>query len=138
MALGYKLSNDARQNFEVIIDGTRFSFNVYWNATANKWFMDVSDSSTGNPIISGEAIVASVDYSDRLGLIVSHFWLDVIDEFQTPVDPERDGFSLMQFYTQPKDFVSSGESERVPLAVVTHNGIYVIHDGSYVIYTVGV
>lgn len=138
MALGYKLADDAIQSFEVIIDGTRFALKVYWNATANKWFMDVSNSTTGVPIITGEAIVASIDYSDRFGLVVSHFWLDVIDEFQKPIDPDRTGFQYMQFYTQPKEFESSGVGERVPLAVVTHNGLYVIHDGSYVIHTVGV
>jgi len=136
MAIGYKLTSDARQKFEIIVDGDRFSFDLYWNSTANKWFMDVSNSNTGNIIIAGECVVANIDYSARLGMAYSYFWIDGIEQYDQAIDPTRNGFDTVQFYVQPKDFSASGATSDVPVNVVTHNSLYVIHDGSYVTHTV--
>lgn len=135
MALGFRLTSDARQKFEIIIDGSTYLFDVYWNTTGNGWFMDVSNSTSVTDIFKGVKVVARIDYAERLGVTKSNVWFDSIERYTTPVDPTRDDFELMQLYTEEKTFVSSGLGENVPTTVVTHNGLYLFHNGAYVTHS---
>lgn len=131
MATGYTLTDNAKQNFELLIDGKRIAFIITWNTTANLWFMNATNVDTSEALILGEALVANIDYSSRLGLELSHFFIGSQKQYITAYDPTRYSWQEMQIILVPKEAVI-GVNTSIPTNVVTHFGTPITHEHAYV------
>src|ERR1019366_10409821 len=54
-------STDRPQSFTTQLGSAVYQFDLRWNDRSNVWTMDISDPVSGNPIVSGLAVVLGAD-----------------------------------------------------------------------------
>ena len=56
------------QTFQIALAGITYTLTFQWNTVANSWTLDIADAS-GNPIVSGIAVVTGADLLEPYGYI---------------------------------------------------------------------
>ena len=94
-------STDRPQSFTTQLGSAVYQFDLRWNDRSNVWTMDISDPVSGNPIVSGLAVVLGADllkpYALGIGTLI------VVDETSTNTEAALDslGSSVNLYWVSP-------------------------------------
>ena len=98
-------STDRPQSFTTQLGSAVYQFDLRWNDRSNVWTMDISDPVSGNPIVSGLAVVLGADllkpYALGIGTLI------LVDETSTNTEAALDslGSSVNLYWVSRGCFV---------------------------------